>query len=147
MFTGTGSFFAGFQGGYNIMLPSRLLLGVETDASFPNTLAGTATATSAFAGQASFNDTVLHSGTVRGRVGYAFDHWLFYATGGFAWSYDQITRTQIAGGALDPGTEESALLWRLGWTAGAGIELPVAPATSNSMNSPISIAPWRPGCR
>ena len=127
MFRGTGSFFAGFQGGYNIVLPSRLLFGVEADASFPNTLAGTATATSAFAGQASFNDMVLHSGTVRGRVGYALDHWLIYATGGFAWSYDQITRTQVAGGALAPGTAESALLWRLGWTAGVGVALPVAP--------------------
>ena len=36
IFKGTGSFFAGFQGGYNFMLPSRLLLGVEADASFPN---------------------------------------------------------------------------------------------------------------
>jgi len=127
IFKGTGSFFAGFQGGYNFVLPSRLLLGIEGDASFPNTLAGTATATSALAGTASFTDMVLHSGTVRGRLGYAFDHWLLYGTGGFAWSYDQIMRTQLAGGALDPGTAQSALLWRLGWTAGVGGELPVAP--------------------
>ena len=31
MFKGTGSYFAGFQGGYNYLLPSRLLLGVEAD--------------------------------------------------------------------------------------------------------------------
>ena len=127
LFKGTGSFFAGFQGGYNVTLPSRLLLGVEADASFPNRLAGSATATSAFAGTTNFTNMVLHSGTVRGRVGYAFDHWLLYATGGLAWSYDKIARTQLAGGTLDPGSEESALLWRLGWTAGAGVELPVAP--------------------
>ena len=126
LFKGTGSFFAGLQGGYNIMWPSRLLLGVEADASFPNKLAGSATA-SMFAGMANFTDMILHSGTVRGRVGYAFDHWLLYATGGFAWSYDKLTRTQLAGGTLDPGIEETALLWRLGWTAGAGVELPVAP--------------------
>ena len=30
-----GSFFAGVQGGYNYMLPNRVLLGVEADASFP----------------------------------------------------------------------------------------------------------------
>jgi high affinity Mn2+ porin len=127
LFKGTGSFFAGLQGGYNIMWLSRLLLGVEADASFPNTLAGSATATSMFAGTANFTDMILHSGTVRGRVGYAFDHWLLYATGGFAWSYDRFTRTQLAGGTLDPGTGETALLWRLGWTAGVGVELPVAP--------------------
>ena len=71
---------------------------------------------------------MLHSGTVRGRVGYVFNNnWLVYGTGGFAWSYDQITRTQLAGAALPPGTDESTLLWRFGWAAGAGIELPVAP--------------------
>ena len=64
---------------------------------------------------------------MRGRVGYASVNWLLYATGGFAWSYDQITRTQLAGGTLDSGSDESALLWRLGWTAGAGVELPIAP--------------------
>ena len=31
MFKGTGSYFVGFQGGYNYLLPSRLLLGVEAD--------------------------------------------------------------------------------------------------------------------
>ncbi len=127
IFKGTGSFFAGLQGGYNLVLPSRLVLGFEADASFPNTLAGTTTATSAFAGTATFSDMLLHSGTVRGRVGQAFDRWLLYVTGGFAWSYDQLTRTQVAGGIAGPGTTEAALLWRLGWTAGAGIELPVAP--------------------
>jgi high affinity Mn2+ porin len=127
IFKGTGSFFGGFQGGYNLVLPSRLLLGLEADASFPNTLAGTATATSASVGTASFTDLVLHSGTVRGRFGYAFDHWLLYGTGGFAWSYDQIARTQLAGVALAPGTVESALSWRLGWSTGIGVELPVAP--------------------
>ncbi len=30
-----GSFFAGVQGGYNYMLPNRILIGVEADASFP----------------------------------------------------------------------------------------------------------------
>ena len=38
MFKGTGSYFVGFQGGYNYLLPSRLLLGVEADIAFPNTL-------------------------------------------------------------------------------------------------------------
>ncbi len=128
IFKGTGSFFAGLQGGYNIVLPSRLLLGVEADASFPNMWEGSAPATSAAAGTASFDETALYSGTVRARVGYAFDHWLIYATGGLAWSYDQIARTQVVRRrSSTPGTDETALLWRLGWTAGAGVALPVAP--------------------
>src|SRR4051812_4700825 len=38
-FTGTGSYFAGLHGGYNLMLPSRILLGVEADVSFPSVIA------------------------------------------------------------------------------------------------------------
>jgi hypothetical protein len=30
-----GSFFAGLQGGYNYILPNRVLIGAEVDASFP----------------------------------------------------------------------------------------------------------------
>ena len=130
-FKGTGSFFAGLQAGYNYMLPSRFLVGFEADFSAPNTIAGTQTISSALIGQASYSDTVLNFGTVRGRVGYAFNHWLVYGTGGVAWAYDKLTRTQLAGtpagGTADVGTTEAALLWRWGWTAGAGVEVPIAP--------------------
>ena len=49
-------------------------------------------------------------------------NWLFYATGGFAWTYDRLTLTQLATGA-----SEQPFLWRLGFAAGAGVEAPVAP--------------------
>jgi high affinity Mn2+ porin len=66
----------------------------------------------------------------RARVGYAFDHFLLYGTGGLAWSYDTVTRSQDAGvsfnGFAAQGTLDTRLLWRLGWAAGAGIEIPVA---------------------
>ena len=66
---------------------------------FPNTagisIGGTSTFTSPTLGAESFSETVLASGTVRGRIGYAPGNWLFYATGGFAWTYDQITLTQV----------------------------------------------------
>src|SRR3954452_24320300 len=32
-------------------------------------------------------------GTLRGRVGYAFDHWMIYATGGVAWSLGRYIQT------------------------------------------------------
>jgi high affinity Mn2+ porin len=73
----------------------------------------------------------LSFGTVRGRIGYAPGNWLFYTTGGFAWTYDRLTRTQLvgtpAGGAAVPSTVEAPFLWRLGWATGAGVEIPVAP--------------------
>ena len=129
-FKGTGSYYAGLQAGYNRMLPSRFLVGIEADFSSPNTIAGSQTIASALSGQASYRDTVLQLGTARGRVGYVFDHWLVYGTGGVAWTYDKLERTQLAGmpvgGSAVVGTTEAALLWRWGWAAGAGVEVPIA---------------------
>ena len=128
-FAETGSFFEGLQAGYNYMLPNRVLIGAEIDASFPAfqnlagiSIGGISNFTSPTLGPVSYSETVLSSGTVRGRIGYAPGNWLFYATGGFAWSYDQLTLTQLASGTTD-----MPFLWRLGWAAGAGVEVPVAP--------------------
>src|SRR5262245_44666794 len=73
----------GVQGGYNWRLPSGLLLGVEADLTFPSYLPSnsiTALITTPNTGLVEQWDYV---GTVRGRIGYATSHWLFYATGGF----------------------------------------------------------------
>ena len=125
----TGSFFEGLQAGYDYMLPNRIVIGAEADASFPSfpnlagiSIGGTSTFTSPTIGAESYSETVRSSGTVRGRIGYAPGNWLFYATGGFAWTYDQLSLTQLASGATG-----SPFLWRLGWAAGAGVEVPVAP--------------------
>jgi len=124
-----GSFLAGVQGGYNYMLPNRVLIGGEADASFPNfrslsglSIGGTTNFTSPTFGAENFSEAMLASGTVRGRIGYAPGNWLFYATGGFAWTYNQQTLTNFATGA-----SESPFVWRLGWAAGAGVEAPIAP--------------------
>jgi high affinity Mn2+ porin len=128
-FSETGSFLDGMQAGYNYMLPSRFVVGAEADASFPSfqnhngiSIGGTSTLLAPAIGAESFSETMLAFGTVRGRIGYAPGSWLFYATGGFAWAYDRQTLTQLASGAT-----ASPFLWRFGWTAGAGVELPVAP--------------------
>src|SRR5258708_30614282 len=77
-----GSLFGGMQFGYNYLLPSRLLLRIEGDISFPNYLddgivASRSTPSSAVTEKLDFVSTV------RGRAGYAFDQWLFYPTRGF----------------------------------------------------------------
>ncbi len=134
---GTGSFFGGLQAGYNYMLPSNLLLGVEGDVSFPNSISGNQTISSASIGQASYGEIVEYFGTVRGRIGYSFNNWLVYGTGGLAWTYDQFTRAQVAGtpvgGTAIPGTNESSLRWRTGWTVGAGVEVALAPNWSTKL--------------
>ena len=87
-----GGLFGGLQLGYNHLLPSRLLVGVEGDISFPNFLddgivSARTTPSSAVTEKLDFVSTV------RGRAGYAFDHWLVYATGGLAWSQARFLRT------------------------------------------------------
>jgi high affinity Mn2+ porin len=128
-FTEGGSFFEGIQVGYNRMLADRWVIGVEADASFPGfqdlsglSIGGRSSFISPLFGPATFGETLLSMGTLRGRIGYAHGHWLFYATGGFAWTYNQQTLTQVATDAA-----EDRFLWRFGWAAGAGFETPIAP--------------------
>ncbi|HZE54424.1 MAG TPA: carbohydrate porin [Bradyrhizobium sp.] len=134
---GTGSYVAGLQGGYNRVFKSHLMLGFEADASFPNSdvaipfsVRGSQTITSPFTGQVSYGEAVAYYGSLRGRVGYAFDHFLLYGTGGLAFTFDQVTRTQVAGfpvgGSATPGTVDLVQPWRFGWVAGAGVEIPLA---------------------
>jgi high affinity Mn2+ porin len=135
-FNESGSFFAGVQTGYNYVLPNRILLGAEVDASFPSfqaipsgvnpfglSVGGTSAFTSPTLGPVNLAETILTSGTVRGRIGYAPGHWLFYATGGFSWTYNEQSLTQVAA----TGLSQSVFLWRLGWAAGGGVEVPIAP--------------------
>jgi high affinity Mn2+ porin len=126
---GTGSYFGGFQAGYNRMVRSRFLIGLETDAMFPNSISGRETFSSPPVGRASYQDTVLASGSVRGRLGYVLDPWLLYGTGGFAWAHDQLTRSQLAGTSA----ANNATLWRPGWTLGAGVELPIGGQWSTTL--------------
>ena len=129
IFTGSGSYFGGLQIGYDYMLPNRVVLGAQLDASFPGfprndiSIGGISIFSTPEIGLASYSENVLHSGTLRARVGYAPDNWLVYATGGFAWTYDQLTLTQLA----DDTTIDSPFLWRLGWAAGGGVEYAFAP--------------------
>jgi high affinity Mn2+ porin len=129
-FTESGSWLEGVQAGYNYMLGNRLVFGIEADGSFPafpdpitgKTIGGTSNFTSPTFGAGSFTENVLASGTIRGRIGYAPGHWLFYATGGLAWTYDQQSLTQNASSST-----EDRFLYRFGWAAGVGVETAIAP--------------------
>lgn len=63
--------------------------------------------------------------TARARFGYAANNWLFYVTGGGAWSEAQVTRTQLSGtvNAATQFTQERLTNNRFGWAAGGGIEV------------------------
>jgi high affinity Mn2+ porin len=129
-FTEGGSFFEGIQVGYNRMLANRWVVGFEADASFPGfqdlsglSIGGRSSFMSPQFGAATIGETLLSSGTLRGRIGYAPGHWLLYATGGLAWTYNQQTLTEVV-----TDRAEDRFLWRFGWAAGAGFETPIAPS-------------------
>ncbi|MGP0092299.1 MAG: HoxN/HupN/NixA family nickel/cobalt transporter [Xanthobacteraceae bacterium] len=115
-----GSLYGGVQLGYNYLLPSRLLVGFEGDISFPNFLDDGVVTTRATSYSA-VTEKVDFVSTWRGRFGYAFDHWLVYGTGGFAWSQARFLEDP---GLVNP--EDKILRTRAGWTIGAGAELPLA---------------------
>jgi high affinity Mn2+ porin len=125
-FSGAGSQFGGLQAGYNYML-GHLLVGGEADISFPSTIGNAQSLPSSGKGVTGYGDGLEVFGTVRGRIGYDANHWLYYATGGLAWTYDALTGAPVNLGTLGvgPGAVPTAFLGRIGWTVGAGIEVPI----------------------
>jgi high affinity Mn2+ porin len=116
-----GSMYGGFQAGYNYLLPSRLLLGVEADASFPNFFEDGLAAGLGTAQGTAVTDQVDYVATLRGRLGHAAGHWLVYATGGFAWSQARLGETP--GIVAD---KDRVLRTHTGWAAGIGAEVAIA---------------------
>ena len=114
----------GMQLGFDYMMPSRVLLGVEADV----TSGGTTIKTTDTFGTAANQTTVFDSETVRGRLGYAFDNVLLYGTAGWAWSSNQYVRTQLTGTLNDAtaGADEAVNKYLSGWTAGIGISVAFA---------------------
>jgi high affinity Mn2+ porin len=113
------STYGGMQIGYRYLSPSRLLLGVETDLSFPSFLEDGVLATRDVA-HGVITDKIDDIATLRGRLGYAFDRWLLYGTGGAAWSQARFLDTPAL--SSDP---EERLHTRGGWVLGIGADLPL----------------------
>lgn len=112
---GTGVI-GGLEAGYNWQT-ANWVLGIEGDISF-SSLNRTA---SGFFGADTYQSRLDWLSTVRGRVGYAFDRWLVYGTGGGAFA-------QLKDAYTAPGfpfvAEPSSTVG--GWTAGGGVEYAVA---------------------
>ena len=107
--SGIGTLSGGFAGGtagYNWQT-GNFVLGVEADAAW----ADVGATVGVFGGLASVSDTIRDMGTVRGRVGYAFDSVLIYGTGGYAWADNRITATALAVSISDS-------QFHSGWTVG-----------------------------
>jgi outer membrane immunogenic protein len=91
---GTSSgWLGGVYAGYNFQVDPHWIVGLEGDGILTN------------------KSTNSWDATVRGRLGYAYDRFLFYGTGGVAFGNVESN---------DGGNVESAT--KVGWTLGAGIE-------------------------
>jgi outer membrane immunogenic protein len=146
----TSGVIGGAHVGYNLQL-SQFVIGLEGDVdgtslskSYSGSLPfGTSLVGNAFGGIASplignVNANVNHNieGSIRGRVGYAWDRVLIYATGGVAFGgFNGNVSGNFPGGiylnypvvtAFGPfGGSTSASTTRVGWTVGGGLEYAV----------------------
>jgi outer membrane immunogenic protein len=119
--------FGGGQIGYNWQgaFGSRLVLGVEADFQGAG-IEGEHTGIGTAAGLETNRVNIDWFGTVRGRLGYAFDRTLVYATGGLA--YGDVDSRLSSPNA--PGIFERKHDTQVGFVAGAGVEYKITPVWS-----------------
>lgn len=112
------SLFGGLYAGANFQVGSGFVLGIDGDVNYSGQTVASPLLNGAgvpVAGQ-SFNAELLWFGSGRLRAGYAFDRFLPYVTGGFAFADYNVTNTV---GAV---TEAANSAMRVGWTVGGGFE-------------------------
>lgn len=115
---------AGFLGGpklgYNWQLTPNIVVGFETDASYRSEIGGGTNSHGSVS-----NSRGGYLGTFRARLGYAFDRWLVYGTGGLAYGHI-IAPKSFSGGnvitsAYTYGTSQNNPFLP-GWTVGGGVQ-------------------------
>lgn len=128
----SGGFTGGVQAGYN-MQNGNWVWGLEADLDYlglNGSKSGTFAFPSTLPGGAIGPPTMLFSTatkvstdwliTARPRIGYAWDRWLFYVTGGLAIGQEKVSQT-ITVIAPNVSTNRFSST-RVGWTVGGGVE-------------------------
>ncbi|WP_457107918.1 outer membrane protein [Methylobacterium sp. P5_C11] len=115
-------FTGGGQVGYNYQFTpgAGFVVGVEADLGYTG-LRGRENYKSIVLGTNSFRQSSDYLGTVRGRVGYAVDRTLFYATGGFAYA-GETYRTSLFQTGNVPNYYGSRSRIETGYAVGGGVE-------------------------
>src|SRR6266566_286561 len=134
----SSSVLGGFQAGYNLQTGSWVY-GLETDLSVTKLQASSppiVASTRAFGGAdtaslqttSSATASIDWFGTLRGRLGFAWDRVLIYGTGGFSYGLVRLTDgaffNGVAGGTVafnSTDTPKDSVI-KGGWTAGGGID-------------------------
>lgn len=119
----------------------RTLLGIEGDIDWTNSTGsgrGNIFFNGGTRGQATLSSTVSSISTLRTRIGYAFDNFLFYGTGGIAITNEASSLTGALGficgdGAANDPPCSSLTNLHLGLAAGAGIEYGITPNLSTKL--------------
>ena len=120
--------FGGLQFGFNYEFPSHIVAGFEADADWGNLNGSSAGCAGGVCSSGSSN--INNFGTLRIRLGYAFDNVLLFGTGGGAWADTRwsSTITAVPAGAF-PGLAVPAnspySTFAIGYTAGGGVEVGV----------------------
>jgi len=111
--------FGGVQAGYNWQFNTNWVVGVETDFAASGINAKHDQYDTVFDENLSLETKIDWFGTIRGRLGYAWDNVLFYGTGGAAYGKVKVSGSYNDG---DFGSSFSDSDTNWGWTAGAGVE-------------------------
>ena len=124
-------FIGGAQAGYNWQI-NNWVLGVEADfqgadikgsVAAPIFLVSVVPIPPTVTAIENANEKLDWFGTVRGRLGIAFDRVLVYGTGGLAYGHVKVDQNSVPVGAPGPFLfPSSASVTKTGWTAGGGIE-------------------------
>jgi outer membrane immunogenic protein len=113
----------GAQVGFNLQFAPNFVAGVEADIAWLNSKRTICLVQ--YCGQGGGGDVIQITSdvssvsTLRGRLGYAWDRYLLYVTGGGAWVRVRDRWTDLS---LDPGDLREQRKTLSGWTIGGGIE-------------------------
>lgn len=113
-----GTLFGGVQGGYEHTFPSRLMLGIEADFSFPDYMDLAPIMSYRSGTNGSGSDQLEYLATLRGRVGYTMGSWTPFLTGGLALADMRKSLFDSASGSEFAVPNNV----RLGYALGAGVD-------------------------
>ncbi len=136
-------FSAGGQIGYNYQFSGfgggGIVVGLETDAMYMDTDKSVNAANPA--GTTSFRSGLDYLGTIRGRVGYAFNQFLVYGTGGFAYGDVNSRLVNFGPGGTSVISAGKSSGFNTGYVYGGGVEyaLPTASFLNFFHSSAVTI--------
>ena len=108
----------GVQVGYEHYFPSRLMLGIELDGSFPDYLDDPQVLSYRATNTGTASEELEWLASLRGRIGYDMGGWTPFLTGGITWASTRFSRVDLTTGNEDANPSNI----RLGYVLGGGVD-------------------------